>query len=182
MIVEKLKETHRGTILKFFEHNDNPTTSSTSTIYVSKLFGALNTSHELLYPNGADDCTTSVTTGSTGTELSYYDLTFYRAWYDIGSTSGGRAILYWEGDGASTPDSPIISFAWSGDYNVEGNWIAIKNPLEGKAGVKGNLKLKTFNVSTFTVIVEVVKDNLYYNSGEIENPNVFNYGKFGVTP
>lgn len=172
--IEYLKETHRGSIIKFFG-NSASAVSENATIEVEKLFGALNTSHSLLYPNHPD------LTSVNGTALDHYDVTFYRAWYDIGSLNGGRVVLSWVG-GGSTANSPIMSFAWSGDYNVEGNWITIKNPIIKNTGVKGNIIINTYDVTTFTLIIELVKDNSHYNSGEIENPNLHNYGKFGVTP
>lgn len=172
--IERLKDTTRTTMIKVVG-SDITGTTSTTIISANTLFGALNTDHNLLYPNGTSN-------PKVGTELPYYDLTFYRIWYDINNGGTGLATLYWAGDGSSVSDEQILALSWSGDFNVEGNWAAIPNTNKNKTGVKGDILLKTKDVNGFSIVIEIVKDNLYYNSGEIESPNVFNYGTYGVTP
>lgn len=168
--IQYLKDTTSSTIIKAVGYNlSNP---ETYTIEAKKLSNALNTNHQLLYPNGSSGAV-------NGTPLSYYDLTFYRIWYDINQSGTGRVDLSWAGD-VSANDKPIMSVSWSGDFNTEGNWAAINN--SNKNIGNGDVVITSHDVSAFTIIFEVVKDNIYFNSGELQDPEAFNYGKYGITP
>jgi hypothetical protein len=172
--IERLKDTTRTIMIKVVG-TDISGETNTTIITPNTLFGALNTDHTLLYPNG-------ISNPKVGTELDYYDLTFYRLWYDVNNTGSGLASIFWKGNGSSVSDAQLLAFSWSGDFNSEGNWASIPNSNKNKPGVKGDVVLKTKGITGFSIIIEFVKDNLHFNSGEIESPNVFNYGAYGITP
>ena len=138
---------------------DNP-----NRISANSLSGALNTTGTLL-SNG-------------GTPLDYYGLNIHRIWYDCVNTGGSDVDLYWNAN-------PTISaFLMSGTYEYDGagNFITIPNAANNTVGVtncNGDIGIRTrgFGANTsYTIIVEVRKQNEYYQRGQFNDPAAFNYG------
>lgn len=163
--IQYLKDTTRSSLIKITDSGIS--SPAPVTIEAKKLYGALNTINELLYPNGASSA-------SVGTPFSHYNVSFYRAWYDISASTNGYLSIKWVQN-----NTPILSVAWSGEYNTEGNWGTIINP---NAMPNGDIQINTVNVVAYTIFIELVKDNEHYNSGELNTPSAFNYKAFSITP
>jgi len=111
--------------------------------------------------------------GSANTTLPYYGLTLYRMWYDCSST--GDVELSW----SATSSNTIFMLNGNGEYDGAGNWITISNPTAGAAGSNGNIGITTRGMvanDSYTIIVELRKDNAYYSRGQFSDPAAFNYG------
>lgn len=159
--IQNLKDTHRSSLIKVIGTGAE---TLTKIVTAQNLFGALNTDHTFL-ANG-------------GSALPYYGLTFYRVWYDIASTGGGKVTLYWK-----NADNPIITMCLSGLYNAEGNWSTITVPAGIQNTANGSdVFITAEDVTGYTLIFEIVKDHTHYDSGEVRNPEAFNFGRYGVTP
>lgn len=162
---EILKDTTKQTVIKITGIDLTSDESSPSKIVANSLYRALDVNNNLLV------------TGNTA--KPFYGLSVYRIWYDIGfKDNNAIAYLTWK----DANNTPIISMSGCGEYNTSGNWIAIRNPMN--SGATGDIGFFTKNVvsGSYSVIIELHKDNNYYDAGQLIEPNAFNYGKFGVTP
>ena len=160
-----LKDTTEHAVIKLTGKFDGSgQESNVSRIKANTLFGALDANNIIL--SGAN------------TAKSYYDLTVYRVWYDV--NVNGYVKMFWNGDNTY----PILEMKGTGEYNNAGNWIAIKNPRLG-ANVTGDIGIQSFGAvanNSYSLIVELHKNNNDYDSGARNYPNDFNFGSFGVTP
>ena len=124
-------------------------------------------------------------TANTG-PLSYYGLTINRVWFD--TDSGVSDVqLYWSNTRSSLANSgtPIMLLQGNGEYDGAGNWITISNPTAGAAGSNGNIGITTRGMGTgdsYTIILELRKDNAHYQRGQFNDPAAFNYGSYGLRP
>lgn len=139
-----------------------------SRIAANTLYGALDTSRANLLSS----------TSNTGA-LSYYGLTLTRLWYDT-DTSAGDVQLYWSNTASSTAadGTPLFFVQGSGEYDVTGSWITIKNPVVGPNN-NGDIAIRTRGQvanSSYTIVLELRKDNFYYQRGQFNDPAAFNYG------
>lgn len=161
-----LKDTTQTAMIKLTGEGLTSDETSPYKISANSLSGALNTVGTLL--------------SEGGTAKSYYDLTLYRLWYDINFNTGASAVLTWNG---TTPKT-IFTMGWSGEYNTEGNFAAIPNNNKGNPGVIGDVGFYTSGVTkgSYTIIVELVKNSLDYNNGQLTEPSAFNYGNYSITP
>ena len=111
--------------------------------------------------------------GSANTTLPYYGLSVYRVWYDCATT--GDVELTWSATAANTN----FMLNGNGEYDGAGNWITIPNPTAGAAGSNGNIGITTRGMvanDSYTIIMELRKDNAYYSRGQFTDPAAFNYG------
>lgn len=111
--------------------------------------------------------------GSANTTLPYYGLSVYRVWYDCATT--GDVELTWSATAANT----IFMLNGNGEYDGAGNWITIPNPTAGAAGSNGNIGIVTRGMvanDSYTIIMELRKDNAHYSRGQFRDPAAFNYG------
>ena len=139
---------------------DNPHRISANTLY-----GALNTDNTLL----ADG----------GTAKNYYGLSIHRLWYDC--AAGGDVQLYWQ----ATSPLPLIIMNGNGEYDGAGNWTTIPNNAKGTAGCNGNIGIVTRGMAandSYTIVMELRKENEYYQRGQFNDPAAFNYTPYGLTP
>jgi hypothetical protein len=116
---------------------------------------------------------------SGGTKLDYYGLTINRIWYDCSST--GDVELFWD----ATSPKTIIFLNGNGEYNSVGNWITIPNNTKGETGSTGNIGLKTRGMAandSYTIILELRKENEYYQRGQFNDPAAFNYPPYNLKP
>ena len=111
--------------------------------------------------------------------LGFYGLSVYRLWYDCGA--GGDVTLYWN---ATTP-MPIIAMNGNGEYDSAGNWVTIPNNAKGTAGCKGDIGVVTRGMAandSYTMIIELRKDNEHYQRGQLTDPAAFNYTPYNIRP
>ena len=139
-------------------------------ISANSLYGALNTENTLL-ANG-------------GTAKDYYGLAIHRIWYDCVNPTSADVDLYWNAN------PTVSSFIMSGTYEYDGagNFITVPNAAYGVDGItqcNGDIGLRTrgFGANTsYTIIVEVRKQNEYYQRGQFNDPAAFNYPPYGIRP
>jgi hypothetical protein len=129
--------------------------------------------------NGALDANGNfLITGNT--EKPYYGLSLYRCWYSV-NVNGGVS-LNWSGMSGRS-NTTMLVLSGSGEYNENGGWGAIPND-NPTANANGNIGLVTTQAignNSYTIILELHKDNRHYNAGQLTEPSVFNYGTFGVS-
>jgi hypothetical protein len=89
--------------------------------------------------------------------------------------------LFW----SATASNTAFFLNGNGEYDGNGNWLTIPNPTAGAAGSNGNMGITTRgmgNGDSYTIILELRKDNAYYQRGQFNDPAAFNYGNFGLRP
>lgn len=110
------------------------------------------------------------------TPKPFYGLSVSRVWVNTNIPS---ITLYWNGvnSGANT----ILNLSGAGQYNIDGNFSAIPNPgtQSGDIGITTNGAVAN---NSYTIILELHKDNNYYSAGQFNDPNAFNYKPYAVTP
>lgn len=73
----------------------------------------------------------------------------------------------------------------NGEYDGMGNWVTIPNNSKGTANSVGDIGIITRGMianSVYTVIVELRKENEYYQRGQFNDPAAFNYGNYSLRP
>jgi hypothetical protein len=123
----------------------------------------------------------------SNTAKPYYGLTLNRCWYDT-DTGSGSVELYWRANNSpnAAPDEgiPILFMQGNGEYDGNGNWITIKNP-NVTANTNGDISIHTRGQianASYTIILELRKENEYYQRGQFNDPAAFNYGPYNITP
>ena len=166
-----IKDTTEHAVIKLTgSFSDGIQESNTHRIQANTLSGALATNG---YP------VANVHGGAANTTLSYYGLNIHRIWYDCGAT--GDVQLFWQ---AGTPQ-PIFFFNGNGEYDGAGNWVTIPNNTKGTASCNGDIGIVTRGMAandSYTIIVEVRKENEYYQRGQFNDPAAFNYGAYRLEP
>ena len=140
--------------------------SNTARIAANTLSGALATNGFLV---------ANTQGGSANTTLPYYGLAINRLWYDCSGTANSDVELYW----TATASNTAFFMNGNGEYDGAGNWITIPNPTAGAAGSNGNIGITTRgmgNGDSYTIILELRKDNAHYQRGQFNDPAAFNYG------
>lgn len=147
-------------------------------IQANSLFGALAT-------NGFP--VANVHGGSANTPLSYYGLMVNRVWYDT-DANAGDVQLYWRANnqvGAiANTGVPLLFLQGNGEYDGNGNWITIKNPSVN-ANNNGDISIVTRGQvanTSYTICIELRKDNAHYQRGQFNDPAAFNFGQFSMRP
>jgi hypothetical protein len=147
--------------------------TNTARIVANTLSGALATNGFLV---------ANTQGGSANTTLPYYGLAINRLWYDCSGTANSDVELYW----TATASNTAFFMNGNGEYDGAGNWITIPNPTAGAAGSNGNIGITTRgmgNGDSYTIILELRKDNAFYQRGQFNDPAAFNYGpNFGLRP
>jgi len=121
----------------------------------------------------------------SNTAKPYYGLSVYRIWYDT-DTATGDIQLYWSNTTSAQANAgfPIMFMQGNGEYDGNGNWITIKNPsitsyTNGDIGICSRGQLAN---SSYTIIMELRKENEYYQRGQFNDPAAFNYGAYALKP
>jgi hypothetical protein len=171
-----LKDDTQHAVIKLTgEFDGSGQESNIARIAANSFYGALATNG---YP------VANIYGGSANTTLPYYGLTINRLWYDT-DTSAGDIQLYWANTATTVSNGvPIMFIQGNGEYDGNGNWITIKNPTVG-ANVNGDIAILTRGQvanASYTIIMELRKDNAYYQRGQFNDPAAFNYGNFGLKP
>jgi hypothetical protein len=166
-----LKDTTEHVVIKLtgkWETNaqeDNP-----NRISANSFSGALNTVGGLL-ANG-------------GTPLDYYGLTVHRIWYDTVNASASDVELYWN----ANPTVPLMLLSGNSEYDGAGNWVTIPNAAHNAVGVtqcNGDIGIRTrgYTANTsYTIVIELRKQNEYYQRGQLTEPGAFNAGNYSLRP
>lgn len=172
-----LKDDTQHTIIKLTgEFDGSGQENNVSRIQANTLYGALATNGYLVANSQG---------GAANTTLSYYGLTIHRIWYDS-DTATGDVQLYWANTASSNANDgvPIVFMQGNGEYDGNLNWITIKNPTVG-ANNNGDIALCTRGQvanASYTIIMELRKDNAHYQRGQFNDPAAFNYGSYSLRP
>jgi hypothetical protein len=70
-------------------------------------------------------------------------------------------------------------------FDGMGNWTTISNNARGTANCRGDIGIQTRGMvanSSYTLILELRKDNAFYQRGQFNDPAAFNYGTYGLKP
>jgi hypothetical protein len=135
-------------------------------IQANTLYGALDSSKANLL----------VSTANTG-PLPYYGLAVNRMWYDCDTT--GQVSLFWHADSVKY----IFNLNGNGEFDGMDNWTTIPNDAKGTSGCVGDIGIITRGMvanSCYTIILELRKENEYYQRGQFNDPAAFNYGSYGL--
>jgi hypothetical protein len=163
-----IKDTTEHCVIKITGSFDGSGQESNSArIQANTLYGALDANNK---PLG-----TSLSLSNTA--KPYYGLSLHRLWYDCAAT--GDVQLYWR----ANSNIPLMYLNGNGEYDGAGNWTTIPN--NGGAGVTGDIGIVTRGMvanDSYTMVVELRKDNAYYQRGQFNDPAAFNYGDYGLKP
>jgi len=143
-------------------------------IQANTLSGAMDTSKANLLSSAAN-------TGA----LPYYGLSITRCWFET-DTSGGDVQLYWANNISATAADgvPIFLLQGGGEYDITGSWSSMHNPTV-TSNNNGDIAIRTRGQvanSSYTIVLELRKDNAHYQRGQFNDPAAFNYGSYGVRP
>lgn len=146
-------------------------------IVANSLYGALAT-------NGFPIA--NVYGGAANTPLSYHSLTVNRVWYDTPSLNSSIELYWANTDVGVTANAgvPLLSLQGNGEYDGNGNWITIRNPTV-TANNNGDVAITTRGQTannSYTIILELRKDNAHYQRGQFNDPAAFNYPPYGLRP
>jgi len=165
-----LKDTTEHVVIKLtgrFDSDvqeDNPNRIAAHTLY-----GALNAN------------TVPGLLSSGGDALPYYGLNLHRIWYDTVNATASDIELYWNAD----PVVPLVFLSGNSEYDGAGNWVTISNAAKGTTGCNGDIGLRTRGYAantSYTIVMELRKENQYYQRGQFNDPAAFNYPPYGVRP
>ena len=65
------------------------------------------------------------------------------------------------------------------------NWVTIPNNAVGTANCKGDIGITSRGMvanSSYTIIIELRKNNADYQRGQFNDPAAFNYPPYDLTP
>jgi len=168
-----IKDTTEHTVIKLTGKFDSTTQeANTRRIQANTLYGAMDSSKANLLSS----------TANTG-PLPYYGLSVYRIWYDCASSSIADVELSWTAPSGS--NSTIFFFNGNGEYDGAGNWITIPNPTASVAYSNGDIGIFTRGMAvndSYTIIMELRKDNAHYQRGQLSDPAAFNYPPYNLRP
>lgn len=165
-----LKDTTEQAIIKLTGKFDGTgQEANTVRIQANTLSGALDSSKANLLSSVAN----------TG-PLSYYGLTLMRVWYTMSGLNSDLEMT-WTADTGKT----IMLLSGTGEYDATGQSITIPNNAAGTANCFGDIGFSTRGMAannSYTVVMELRKDNAHYQRGQFNDPAAFNYGDFGLRP
>jgi len=168
-----LKDTTEHVVIKLTAKFDGTgQEANTRRIQANTLYGALDSSK-------ANLLSSAVNTGP----LPYYGLAVYRVWYDCASSTTADVELSWTSPSAS--NNIIFYLNGNGEYDGAGNWITIPNPTSSVAGSNGDIGITTRGMTandSYTLIMELRKDNAHYQRGQLSDPAAFNYSPYNMKP
>lgn len=136
-----------------------------SRIQANTLYGALDANNNLLVPGN--------------TAKPYYGTTLFRFWCDCVNPNGADVELYWN----ATPPQTIVFVSGNHVYNGEGNWVALPPANTAAPGLTGDIGIRTRGMAannSYTIILELRKQNEYYQRGQFNDPGAFNYGHYAI--
>ena len=165
-----IKDTTEHVVIKLTASFDGTgQEDSPNRINASSFYGALNAN------------TVPGLLSSGGSELSYYGLNVYRIWYDTTNGATGDVELYWN----ANPVVSLMMLSGNSEYDGAGNWVTIPNAAKGTNACNGDIGVRTRGMvanTSYTIIMELRKENEYYQRGQFNDPSAFNYGSYGPRP
>lgn len=108
------------------------------------------------------------------TALSYYNLSVNRIWYTC-TAPAGDVQLFWHADTAVS----LMFLSGNGEFDGMGSWTTLPNNARGTANCIGDIGIQTRGMAantSYTIIMELRKDNAQYSRGQFTDPAAFNYG------
>jgi hypothetical protein len=165
-----LKDTTEKAIIKLTGTFDSDTQESNDyRIQANSFYGALDANSVPLYS----------ALSVSNTVLGYYDLQVTRINYNVNMNTGtGYVTLYWQGD---TP-APIAILNRNGEYSADQGLPSIPNNATGANGHIGVSTTGAVSNSSYTIILELRKNNQMYQRGQFNDPGAFNYGPYSLKP
>lgn len=94
----------------------------------------------------------------------------------------GHIQVKWEGNSAANDKTIFAVGGGSGDTNPQGNIPSIPN---NAINPTGNILVQTVGTTAnaaYTLILELHKNNAYYDIGVFRDPAAFNYGPYSLKP
>ena len=165
-----LVDTTKRTVIKrvgIFDDAGGPE-ALTVVIDPRSLSGALN-ANGALYQAG----------NTTAPGFANSAFTISRVLYNV-DAEVGHLQLKWQG---TTSDATIFAIGvGAGDTNPQYQLPAIPNNAVGPTGNVTITTVGTTANASYTLIIELHKNNQYYSSGQFTDPAAFNYPPYGVTP
>jgi hypothetical protein len=170
-----IKDTTEKTVIKLTgvfdgsNQEDNP-----HRIQANTLYGALDANGVPLYTSQS----------LSNTALDYYGLSIFRVWYDCVNPSSAYVDVYWNAN--PTVSALIVSGTY--EYDGAANWVTIPNAAKANnqiTGCNGDIGIRTKGMTannSYTIILELRKDNAQYQRGQFNDPGAFNYPPYGVKP
>jgi hypothetical protein len=120
----------------------------------------------------------------SNTALDYYGLSIFRVWYDCVNPSAADVDIYWNADPTET--ALIISGTY--EYDGAANWVTIPNSAKANNQVtdcNGDIGIRTRGMganNSYSIVIELRKDNAQYQRGQFNDPGAFNYGQYSIKP
>jgi hypothetical protein len=165
-----LKDTTQKSVIKLTGLFDGLSGDEANTVRIqaNSLYGALDSSRANLLSAVAN-------TGA----LSYYGLGIEKLWFSSSNISD--VSIVW------SADTPIPAFRIHGNgiYNDAGGMMTICNEANGSANCTGDIGIITSSAGangSYTIILELRKDNYDYQRGQLNDPAAFNYGDYSMRP
>ena len=149
--------------------------NNVSRIAANTLYGALD----------ANNVPLRSSLSASNTAKPYYGLTVNRIWADT-YTGAADLQLYWSNTASTQANagSPIVFLQGNAEYDAGGSWLTIKNPnvTENNNGDIGICTRGYTANSSYTLILELRKENEYYQRGQFNDPAAFNFGDYSMRP
>lgn len=170
-----LKDTNQKAVIKLTGFFDGASgdESNVARIAANTLYGALD----------ANNVPLRSSLSLSNTAQSYYGLSVDKIWFEANFAGTGHARLFWNATTAKTLIG--VTGQGVGAYNDNGNWVTIPNNAAGTAGCNGDIGIQTYGAtanSTYNIVIELRKDNAYYDRGQFEDPAAFNFGNYAIKP
>jgi len=165
-----LKDTTEHTVIKLTARwTDDVQEDNPNRIAANTLYGALNAN------------TVPGLLSQGGDALPYYGLSVHRIWYDTVNATASDVELYWN----ANPVVSLMMLSGNSEYDGAGNWVTIPNAAKGTNSCNGDIGIRTRGYSantSYTIVIELRKDNAYYQRGQFNDPAAFNYGEYSIRP
>lgn len=160
-----LKDTTEKSVIKLTGLFDGSgQESNTSRIQANTLYGALDANGVPLHSS----------LSLSNTALSFYNLSITRVNYSVNMPSGNAYVqLYWTGSQNAT----IAAFNRNGELDSEN--LGLPSILNNAGTPTGDIGVSTTGAvagSSYTIVLELRKDNAMYQRGQFNDPAAFNYG------
>lgn len=167
-----IKDTTEKAVIKLTGKFDSTVQEdNASRIQANTLYGALD----------ANNVPLRSALSVSNTAKSFYGTTVHRIWYDTLNSTNADVELFWNSANTGT----LMLLSGNGEYDGAGNWVTIPNNELGKSGCNGDIGVRTRGMganNSYTIIIELRKDNAYYQRGQFNDPAAFNYGDYSIRP
>lgn len=167
-----IKDTTEKAVIKLTAKFDGSGDEDNSArIQANTLYGALD----------ANNVPLNSALSVSNTAKPFYGTTVHRVWYDTLNATNADVELYWNSANTGT----LMLLSGNGEYDGAGNWVTIPNSEIGQDGCNGDIGVRTRGMganNSYTIVIELRKQNEYYQRGQFNDPAAFNYGEYSITP